>query len=88
MADTPTVLVIRDPDESNEFVVDGEVKIIDVDLGRGYASRKELTARLAAGDYDAGEFIDALRQDLAGVPSDSPVHRALAALIEDLITED
>ena len=36
----PVVLVIRDPDDENQFVVDGEVETIDVDLGRGFDGPK------------------------------------------------
>ena len=46
----PVVLVIRDPDFSNEFVVDGEAEIIDVDTWLGLQRSPRTSIPRAPGD--------------------------------------
>jgi hypothetical protein len=83
-----TVLVVRDPDESNEITVDGDVHVVDVDLGRGFSSRKELRARLADDDSSAAEFLKHLQRRLRELPDGSSTHQALQSLLDDLQRED
>lgn len=62
------VLVVRDPDFANEFTVDGDVRVIDIDLGSSFTHHPE-------GEEQAVEWARGRLRDLNGVPTDSPVYQ-------------
>lgn len=76
----PVVLVIRDPDHSNEFVVDGKVAIIDVDLGSSFNGPKDLDPASAGGR----EWLARTRAKVKHLAADSNVRRAVERLCDEL----
>jgi hypothetical protein len=76
---TPVVLVIRDPDDENTFVVDGDVETIDIDLGRAFDGPKGFRA---LSDEEQREWIENTIADVAHLPVDSNVRRAVEELVE------
>jgi hypothetical protein len=77
---TPVVLVIRDPDYENTFVVDGEVETIDVDLGRGFDGPKGFRA---LSDEEQREWIESTIAKVAHLPVDSNVRKAVEEFVEE-----
>jgi hypothetical protein len=78
---TPVVLVIRDPDDENTFVVDGEVETIDIDLGRAFDGLKGFQA---LSDEQQREWIDGTIAKVAHLPVDSNVRKAVEELVEEI----
>jgi hypothetical protein len=78
---TPVVLVIRDPDDENTFVVDGEVETIDIDLGRTFDGRKEFRA---LSNEAQREWIESTIAKVADLRVESNVRQAVEQLVEEL----
>jgi len=76
----PVVLVIRDPDYSSEFVVDGEVEIIDVDLGSSFNGPKDVDPESAWGR----EWLARTRARVKHLAADSEVRSAVERLCDEL----
>jgi hypothetical protein len=77
----PVVLVVRDPDCENEFVIDGEVETIDVDLGRGFDGPKGF-ANLETGEQK--DWTRSMLANIAHLPAESKVRRAVEELVADM----
>ena len=79
-------LTIRDPDYENHHVMDviGDVEVrqIDIDLGSSFNGPKNFWADMS--EYDAQEWLDSHRQEVADLPEDSAVRRAVQELCDDL----
>ena len=73
------MLVIRDPDCENEFVVDGDVETIDLDLGRGFDGPKGFAY---LGEYEQADWSRSMLANIAHLPAASNVRQA----VEDLGT--
>ena len=78
---TAVVLVIRDPDHENTFVVDGEAETIDIDLGRGFDGPKGFRA---LSDEEQREWIESTIANVAHLPVDSNVRKAVEELVEEI----
>jgi hypothetical protein len=76
----PVVLVIRDPDHSSEFVVDGEVEIIDVDRGSSFNGPKDLDPESTWGR----ERLARTRAKVKHLAADSEVRTAVERLCDGL----
>lgn len=81
----PVVVVIRDPDYSNEIEVYGDVEVIDVDLGLSFDGPKGFRAM---DDADQAEWIDGTRQEVAHLPDDHPARQRIEQLIADMNEAD
>lgn len=66
---TAYVLVIRDPDSANEITTDGDVKVIDIDLGSSFDGTPN-------DERQALSWVRNMRGWLKDVPAGSPVFRA------------
>lgn len=66
---TSYVLVVRDPDYGNAFTIDGDVDVIDIDLGSSFVKTPDSTD-------DAEEWVFDRLEGLDGVPTSSPVYKA------------
>lgn len=71
----PIVLVIRHPDYGNEYVVDGDVETIDIDLGSSFNGTPDDSGQ-------AEEWVESINYWLDGVPVTSPV---FAAVVETVL---
>lgn len=78
---TPVVLVIRDPDFENKFVLDGEVETIDIDLGRAFEGPKGFRG---LSDEEQGEWIESTIAKVARLPVDSNVRKAVEELVGEI----
>ena len=75
------VLVIRDPDWENEYVVEGgEVETIDVDLGASFDGPKHFDASSEEGR----EWIADVRERVAHLDPDRPIRSRVEELIATL----
>jgi hypothetical protein len=75
------VLVIRDPDYKNTFVVDGEVETIDIDLGRAFDGRNGFRA---LSDEERREWIESTIAKVAHLRVDSAVRKTVEELVEEI----
>jgi hypothetical protein len=75
----PVVLVIRDPDYENEFVTQGDVEIIDVDLGSEFNGPNGFDP-----DNDRA-WVDDQLEKVAQLPEDSPVRQRVQELVDSLL---
>jgi hypothetical protein len=84
MSDKPTVLVIRNPDYENEFVVEGDVDTIDIDLGRGFNGPKDFANLDAADQVD---YLDSWRDQVKHLDRNGPIRQAVERLIAEMADE-
>jgi hypothetical protein len=77
----PVVLVVRDPDYQNEFVLDGEVETIDVDLGSGFDGPKGF-ANLKPAERE--DWTRSILADVAHLPAESKVRQAVEQLVAEM----
>jgi len=71
----PTVLVVRDPDFDNEYVVEGgRVRIVDVDLGVADLTNPE----------ELQDHVESWRSAVAHLPARGPIRRRVEQIIRDL----
>jgi len=77
----PVVLVVRDPDYENEFVVDGEVETIDVDLGSEFDGLNGF-ANLERDEQD--DWARSMLANVAHLPAGSNVRRAVEGLVAEM----
>jgi hypothetical protein len=77
------VLVIRDPDYENAFVVDGVVQTIDIDLGQAFDGPKGFRA---LSDKEQREWIETTLAKVAHLPNGSEVRRAVEELVEGIMS--
>ena len=80
----PVVLVIRDPDYENDFVIDGAVRIIDVDLGAQFNGSKDFDAESEQGQ----QWIASTLEQVADLPSGSLVRQRVEDLVDNLRESD
>lgn len=78
----PTMLVIRDPDHENEYVLDADLDVITVDIGSQWRDFKQLAAALEDEKPEALEWVEGVREDVAHLPEDHPAR----VRVEELIT--
>lgn len=74
------VLVVRDPDSANEITTDGDVQVIDIDLGSSFDGTPN----------DAKQALDwakNLERWLADVPVDSPVFRDAVVTVQTAVVD-
>jgi hypothetical protein len=77
----PVVLVIRDPDYQNQFVVDGEVDTIEVDLGRGFDGPSAFASLRLDQQED---WTRSVLANVAHLPAGSNVRQAAEQLVAEL----
>jgi hypothetical protein len=77
----PVVLVIRDPDYQNQFVVDGEVDTIDVDLGRGFDGPSAFASLRLDQQED---WTRSVLANVAHLPVGSNVRQAVETLVAEM----
>jgi hypothetical protein len=82
-AATPVVLVIRDPEYENASVVDSEVEIVDIDLGRKFDGPNGFRA---LSDEEQRKWIELALANAAHLREDSNVRRAVEELVEDIMS--
>jgi hypothetical protein len=75
------VLCIRDPDYENDYTVVGAVRIIDIDLGRGFDGGKGFRA---LDPEDREEYIEGWRAEVADLPEDHLIRQQVEAMISQL----
>jgi hypothetical protein len=79
-------LTVRDPDFENNHVMDiiGDVEVreLDIDLGRSFNGPKHFWPEL--GEAEGREWLDSHREEIADLPADSNVRRAVEELCDDL----
>lgn len=80
-----TLLVLRDPDASNDYVMEpaDAVRIIEIDLGRNWSSYNDFASSLRAGDDDALEFEHSLFETASSLPEGSRVRVAIAEFFSE-----
>ena len=76
------VLVIRDPDYENAFVVDGIVETIDLDLGRAFDGPEGFRALC---DGEQRDWIETTLAKVAHLSGDSKVRRAVEQLVAGIM---
>lgn len=77
----PIVLCVRDPDYENDYTVVGDVRVISIDLGRGFDGGKGFRA---LDPDDRQEYVELWRAQVADLPEDHAVRREVELLIESL----
>lgn len=83
MDQTPIVLVVRHPDAENTFTVQGDVRIIDVDLGSSFDA-----SRITSNDAPAvREAVAGWRKEVVDLPPRSAVRQHVEALCFQLLEE-
>jgi hypothetical protein len=68
------VLVVRDPDKPNEYTADGDVHVIDIDLGSGFNGAP-------GNEGQAVEWAGNLPRWLNAVPINSGVYRRVMEVV-------
>jgi hypothetical protein len=74
-----TLLSIRDPDESTEFVTDGEVEIIEIDLGSTFDGKRGFQQ---LPDDEQQEIIADWREQVEHLDEDGDIRKRVEDLIE------
>lgn len=77
-ADTPIVLVVRHPDHANEIHTDGDVTVIDIDLGSSFDGKP-------TDPGEAEEWAEGIAYQLDGVPTSSPVFTQAVEVYRDTV---
>jgi hypothetical protein len=77
----PVVLCVRSPDTDNEFTVHGNVRILDIDLGRGF----DVDNIKATERREVAEYVRSWRKEVRGLPRDHPIRRAVYDVIERVL---
>ncbi len=75
-----TVLVVRDPDYSNETTTDGDVTVVDIDLGASFDGIDNMVDEL--GLDEARETAESWLAETAHLPASHPGRSAVESLIE------
>jgi hypothetical protein len=70
---TITMLCVRDPDWENEYVYDGEIREITIDLGGNWNGYKDFCACLEEGEEDAVELERHTLEQVADLDPANPV---------------
>jgi hypothetical protein len=78
MSSSRIVLVVRHPDYANAITVDGDVKVIDIDLGGSFYGSP-------GNDEDALEWAKNLEEWLYQVPTDSPAFTATVETVAEAV---
>jgi len=76
---TSYVLTVRHPDYGNEYTVDGDVHVVDIDLGNGFFVRP--------GDYETAMDFALSVDRLSDVPITSPVFSAGLAIFREALRD-
>lgn len=77
---TAWVLVVRDPDESNAITTDGDVHVIDIDLGSGFDGTPDDTD-------EATEWASGQLRGLDDVPTNTAVFKAAIDTISSTVED-
>lgn len=79
----PIVMVIRDPDCANDYIISppDSVDIIDVDLGSFFNGPRDFDADT---NPDQAEWAWGLWQEVADLPDDNPVKKSMLRLFVDM----
>jgi hypothetical protein len=70
---TVNMLCIRDPDWENEYIFDGEVNTITIDLGGSWNGYKDFCRCLHEGEPEAESFEAHLLSEVADLEPANPV---------------
>lgn len=71
------MLCIRDPDHGNEYVADGEIREITIDIGGSWVDYKHFSRELAEGADEALAYEQSLLADVSDLDEDNPVRKAV-----------
>lgn len=78
-----TMLTIRDPDYENEYVTDGEVREITIDLGGQWNGYKDFCQQLKAGDPEVLAYISGLLDEVSDLAIDNPVRARVIQFLKE-----
>lgn len=79
-----TLLCIRDPDASNDYVCDrGELEIITIDVGGSWADHRDFCDCLRQGDDDAVEYEKDILEQVEDLPADNVVRLAVEEFFQN-----
>jgi hypothetical protein len=76
---TNYVLIVRDPDSSNDVTIDGDVEVIDIDLGSSFDGSPEDAERALRWAQNL--------EGLADVPVGSPVFQAAVDTVAQAVAD-
>lgn len=83
MSDVVNLLCIRDPDSENEYVSDGLLREITIDIGSQWADYRDFCVSLQEEDPEAVDFERELLSQVADLDTDNPVRQRVVEFFAD-----